>query len=73
MPEMSGRDLSKTLTASRRAMRTLYMSGYTDDALGRHGMLDEEISLIEKPFTPEALARKLREVIEGEENDGGGA
>jgi CheY-like chemotaxis protein len=66
MPEMSGRELCEALAAARPMMRTLYMSGYTDEALGRHGVLDEPIELIEKPFTPLALARKLREILEGE-------
>jgi two-component system, cell cycle sensor histidine kinase and response regulator CckA len=66
MPEMSGRALCQTLTASRPAMQTLYISGYTDEALGYHGALDEQISLIEKPFTPEALAHKLREILDDE-------
>ena len=64
MPEMSGRELCETLSASRPMMRTLYMSGYTDEALGHHGVLDERIALIQKPFTPAALARKLRETLE---------
>src|SRR5262249_46676289 len=43
MPEMSARELCETLTDGRPCMRTLYMSGYTDEALGHHGVLDEEI------------------------------
>jgi two-component system cell cycle sensor histidine kinase/response regulator CckA len=69
MPEVSGRELCETLTASRPMMRTLYMSGYTAEALGHHGVLDEGIALIEKPFTPTALARKLREILEGDKNN----
>jgi CheY-like chemotaxis protein len=66
MPEMSGRELAEALIASRPTMRTLYMSGYTDEALGHHGVLDERFALIDKPFTAAALARKLRELIEGD-------
>src|SRR5262249_15309867 len=65
MPEMSGRELCETLTPSRPTMRTLYMSGYTDEALGHHGVLDGQLALIDKPFTAAALAGKLREIIEG--------
>jgi PAS domain S-box-containing protein len=68
MPEMSGRELCEALTASRPTMRTLYMSGYTDEALGHHGVLGEQIALIDKPFTAAALARKLREIVEGDKN-----
>jgi PAS domain S-box-containing protein len=66
MPEMSGRELCEALTAGRPTMRTLYMSGYTDEALGHHGVLGEQFALIDKPFTAAALARKLRGVIEGD-------
>jgi CheY-like chemotaxis protein len=70
MPEMSGRELCEALTSGRPTMRTLYMSGYTDEALGRHGVLGEQFALIDKPFTATALARRLRRVVEG---DGGTA
>jgi len=69
MPEMSGRELCDTLTAGRPTMRTLYMSGYTDEALGHHGVLGEQFALIDKPFTATALARKLREIVEGAKNE----
>ncbi len=67
MPEMSGRELCETLTGSRPTIRTLYMSGYTDEALGHHGVLDESVALIGKPFTPVALVRRMRNVLEADE------
>jgi two-component system, cell cycle sensor histidine kinase and response regulator CckA len=64
MPEMSGRELMRQLAERRPATRVLYMSGYSDDAVAQHGVLDPGTALIQKPFTPEALARKVREVLD---------
>ncbi|MBD0372894.1 MAG: response regulator [Pyrinomonadaceae bacterium] len=63
MPQMSGRELAEQLSPIRREMKVLYMSGYTDDAIVHHGVLDEGMAFIEKPFTPTALICKLREVL----------
>jgi CheY-like chemotaxis protein len=64
MPKMSGRDLAKSLGPTRPETRVLYASGYTDSAIVRHGVLGEGIDFIQKPFSPEALGRKVREVLD---------
>jgi PAS domain S-box-containing protein len=63
MPQMSGRELAEQLSPVRREMKVLYMSGYTDDAIVHHGVLDEGTAFIEKPFTPNGLVRKIKEVL----------
>ena len=65
MPGMTGRELAEALTAARPGLRVLYMSGYTDDAVVRHGVLAEEMHYLQKPFSPRALASKVREVLDG--------
>ncbi|MDT5122728.1 MAG: hypothetical protein QOC96_2210 [Acidobacteriota bacterium] len=63
MPLMSGRELAEHLAIFRSETKVLYMSGYTDDAIVHHGVLDEGMAFIEKPFTPNALACKVREIL----------
>jgi CheY-like chemotaxis protein len=64
MPGMSGRELAGRLTAERRDLKVLYISGYTADVLGAHGVLESGIALVEKPFTPHTLCGKVREVLD---------
>ncbi len=64
MPGMSGRELANYMEAKRPDMKVLYMSGYTSDSIVRHGVLELGISFIEKPFSQEALMRKLRDVLD---------
>jgi PAS domain S-box-containing protein len=66
MPEMSGRELTDRLAGLRPEMKVLFMSGYTDDTIVRHGLLESDLAFLQKPFTPHALARKVREVLDTE-------
>ena len=70
---MSGRDLARQVAGLSPRTRVVYMSGYTDDALGHHGVLDPDIVLLPKPFTPEALLGALRRVLDGPATPGAGA
>ena len=65
MPGISGRVLARQLAELRPQMRVLYMSGYTDDAVVNHGMLEPGIHYLQKPFTRDGLARKVHEVLRG--------
>jgi CheY-like chemotaxis protein len=63
MPGMGGRELAERLTRSRGEMKTLYMSGYADDALLHHGALTPGTALLQKPFTTDQMARTVRKVL----------
>ena len=64
MPETSGKEVADRLTELLPGLRVLFMSGYTDEAIVHHGVLDSNVEFIQKPFTPAALARKVREVLD---------
>jgi two-component system, cell cycle sensor histidine kinase and response regulator CckA len=64
MPEMGGKELVSRITAVRSGIRVLYVSGYTDNAIAHHGILDSDIAFLQKPFSIESLARKVREVLD---------
>jgi two-component system cell cycle sensor histidine kinase/response regulator CckA len=63
LPDLGGSRLTEALTAARPDLRVLYMSGYADDAVVRHGILQGSVAFIEKPFSSAALATKLRDVL----------
>ncbi len=64
MPGMSGRKLTDCLKAIHPEIKILYMSGYTDDAILHHGILEPGMNFIQKPFSVDGLARKVREVLD---------
>jgi len=66
MPQMNGRELYRQIASLRPDMKVLYMSGYTDDVIAHHGVLDGQIEFLQKPFTVDGLVRKVREMLTGE-------
>jgi PAS domain S-box-containing protein len=66
MPGMSGRELTERLRRRRPELRVIFMSGYTDDAVMHHGALAPGVAFLQKPFARDALARKVREVLDGQ-------
>ena len=66
MPGMGGRALAEELLRTRKEIRIVYMSGYTDQAVVHHGILETDAVLLQKPFTLTTLASKLRELLTAE-------
>jgi FixJ family two-component response regulator len=63
MPQMGGRQLAEELKTLRPNIKVLFTSGYADSAIVHHGILEDGINFIQKPFIPEALICKVREVL----------
>ena len=66
MPGMNGRELFEQMVVVRPELKVLYMSGYTDDIIVHHGVLDEGVSFLQKPFTVRGLTQKVRRVLDAE-------
>jgi len=64
MPRMNGRELARRLTSSRTSLRTLYTSGYTQDVIGHHGILDQDVQYLAKPYSLATLAARVRQVLD---------
>jgi CheY-like chemotaxis protein len=64
MPQMNGYDLAAQLTSERPGLRVLYVSGYADQVLARHGLREGETDLLQKPFNSDDLAHKVREILD---------
>ena len=67
MPQMSGPEVAAKVAVLCPGIKILYMSGYTDDAIVHHGVLSSKVPFIQKPFSPVALRKKVREVLGGKE------
>ena len=65
MPDMNGLELVRALATIRPETRTLFMSGYMDDALGDLGVLPSQANFIQKPFSPRVIAQKVRDILDG--------
>jgi PAS domain S-box-containing protein len=70
MPQMNGTELARRIATTRSETKVLFMSGYTDDSVVRNGVIESGIAFLQKPFTPESLARKVREALNAQPKDG---
>ena len=68
MPGINGKELSERLRRLRPGLKTIFMSGYSENVIAERGLLGQGVSYIPKPFSPNGLARKLREVLGGAES-----
>ena len=65
MPGMSGREVAQSVTSLNPGVQVLYMSGYTDQAIDHHGILEPGIAFLQKPFTSDELTRRVRLLLDG--------
>ena len=72
MPGMNGREVAERVASAHAGIKVLYLSGYTDDAIVHHGVLEPGIAFLQKPFTPALLVRKVREVLDAAPGHGPG-
>jgi len=70
MPEMNGTELRDRIKAIRPGIKVLFMSGYSSDVIGHHGVLEKGVHFVQKPFGLKGLARKVRDAIEGQRSGG---
>jgi FixJ family two-component response regulator len=66
MPLMGGKVMAEWLKTTYPGLSILFTSGYTDDAIAQHGVLEPDVAFLPKPYTPAALARKVREILDAE-------
>ena len=71
MPQVGGRELAERLATQRPQMRVLFVSGFTDDTISRHGVLQEGVAFLQKPFTLETLSQKIRDILDSPASDTG--
>ena len=71
MPHMSGKELAQRLQADRPNLRVLFISGYSDEAIERHGVLAPGAAFLQKPLHPDVLARTVRQILDGKDDGNG--
>jgi CheY-like chemotaxis protein len=67
MPDMTGRELARSIARQRRDLRVLYMSGYAEDAIVEHGVIEAGLAFVPKPFTSQSLLQAVRGVLDARE------